>query len=328
MKYFQLKVEQWLLFGVLVLCGLVTAGKVFLLPDKMAGGSAGSEKKVPALDDSKYSGLSSQWGAPPVLVLGEHKIFISRMIVFRPVSGKIEWLNPKEPMDDGITAEWKIKYGLPIDDPKVADADPDNDGFTNKEEFLAKTDPMDPNARPPIIVKLRVAGFTQVPFRMMFKAANKLMDGTIQFQINFLDLVRNRTRFIKKGDELEGYRVGDYRVKMVDEFDERTHSSKTTERSELDMINIKLNEITTLVLNTERESDESRVAFSISIPGKKVEPPEVKRGDIFKLDDKTYQVLKASLQGATIKDLSSGEPIEVPPMTAPAATPPPPTPTQ
>ncbi|MDD5261882.1 MAG: thrombospondin type 3 repeat-containing protein [Methylacidiphilales bacterium] len=323
MKFFQLKPEQWLLFGVLVVFGVALLAKVFLLPEKSGPPSPGHGKNVSPLNVDRYAGMADEWAKAPELAVGEHKIFVSRLIVYHPTSGKIEWLNPQDPMEDGITAGWKIKYGFPIDDLKVADADPDNDGFTNKEEFLAKTNPLDPNSRPPIIVKLRIAHYTKVPFRMVFKAANKLSDGTIQFQINLMDVSRNRTRFVKKGDETEGYKVGDYREKIVEVFDEKTHSLTHPDRSELDMINTKLDEVTTLVLNTEKESDESRVAFSINVPGKKVEPSEVKRGDSFKLDDKSYQVLKASPQEATIKDLASGETIQISAATTmPAPAPP------
>ncbi len=311
MKFFRLKPEQWLLFGVLVIFGLALAVKVFLMPEKSGPPPPGHGKNVSPLNVDRYAGMADEWAKTPALAVGEHKIFVSRLIVYHPTSGKIEWLNPQDPMEDGITAGWKIKYGFPIDDSKVADADPDNDGFTNREEFLARTNPLDPNSRPPIIVKLKIAHYTKVPFRMVFKAANKLSDGTIQFQINLLDVSRNRTRFVKKGDETEGYKVGDYRERIVQEFNKSINGMENVNRSELDMTNIKLGELTTLVLNTEKESDESRVAFSINVPGKAVEPSEVKRGDSFKLDDKTYQVLKASPQKATIKDLASGETIEI-----------------
>ena len=44
---------------------------------------------------------------------------------------------------------WFKKYHLDLSDPKMLDADPDGDGFTNREEFLANTDPTDPNSHPP-----------------------------------------------------------------------------------------------------------------------------------------------------------------------------------
>jgi len=43
--------------------------------------------------------------------------------------------------EDGIGVGWKIQHGFDPADPGVKDEDPDGDGFTNLEEFLAKTDP-------------------------------------------------------------------------------------------------------------------------------------------------------------------------------------------
>jgi len=44
---------------------------------------------------------------------------------------------------DGLPDEWEKKYGLNPGDASDANADKDNDGFTNLEEFQAKTDPTD-----------------------------------------------------------------------------------------------------------------------------------------------------------------------------------------
>ena len=43
---------------------------------------------------------------------------------------------------------WFRKYHLDLNDPKMLDEDPDGDGYTNREEFLANTDPLDPNSHP------------------------------------------------------------------------------------------------------------------------------------------------------------------------------------
>lgn len=42
---------------------------------------------------------------------------------------------------DGIPNSWKLQYGFDLFDPTVADADPDGDGMSNLEEFLAGTVP-------------------------------------------------------------------------------------------------------------------------------------------------------------------------------------------
>lgn len=49
---------------------------------------------------------------------------------------------------DGLPNEWEVKYGLNPNNPKDATLDSDGDGFTNLEEFQAKTDPKDKESHP------------------------------------------------------------------------------------------------------------------------------------------------------------------------------------
>lgn len=43
---------------------------------------------------------------------------------------------------------WSHKHGLDAKDPAMLDADPDADGFSNREEYIAATNPRDPNSVP------------------------------------------------------------------------------------------------------------------------------------------------------------------------------------
>jgi len=316
-KLFQLRIDQWLLFGVFLVAGLLFAGKAFL-----GGGEQVVPETVKGKGPSKllldqYENIGKRWDTPEPLEIKQHKIFVSRLIVLSPKTGNIEWLDPDKPMDDGIPAGWKLRYGFSIEDPNLGSQDPDNDGFTIKEEYDAHTDPTDPKSRPSILVKLKMVKFTYVPFRIQFKAANRLPDGSLQFQLNLLDVAQKKTRFVKTGDDFEGYKVGEYREKIVEE--EKGGVKYKVDRSELDLTNIKLNEIVTLVLNTQKESDESHVKFQINVPDAKLVPDEVKRGDTFKLTYKDegqpaemeFQLLKGSAEGATIKNVKTGEELQI-----------------
>jgi hypothetical protein len=50
--------------------------------------------------------------------------------------------------DDSIPDKWEIQYGLNPLNPGDADLDKDEDGFTNREEYDADTDPSDPDDHP------------------------------------------------------------------------------------------------------------------------------------------------------------------------------------
>ena len=50
--------------------------------------------------------------------------------------------------DDGIPDRWEIQYGLNPSNSKDASQDKDIDGFTNREEYDADTDPTNPEDHP------------------------------------------------------------------------------------------------------------------------------------------------------------------------------------
>ncbi len=62
-----------------------------------------------------------------------------------------------EPVHQGIPNTWWLKYGIDPGFGDSPDRDPDKDGFTNREEYIAKTDPTDFKDLPNPVHKLKVA---------------------------------------------------------------------------------------------------------------------------------------------------------------------------
>lgn len=80
--------------------------------------------------------------------------------------------------DDGMIDEWEKKYGLDPADPADASLDKDGDGFTNLEEFIAKTDPTNKNDHPDYLDSLTISLpllETKLPF--VFEKVMKLPSG-------------------------------------------------------------------------------------------------------------------------------------------------------
>ncbi|MEI7954879.1 MAG: Amuc_1099 family pilus-like system protein [Verrucomicrobiota bacterium] len=78
-----------------------------------------------------------------------------QLFIARTDPGKTVDLFKSPPIHPPIPNLWWIQNNL---DPGFADSpsrDADDDGFTNLEEFLAKTDPKDPKSHPPLINKLK-----------------------------------------------------------------------------------------------------------------------------------------------------------------------------
>lgn len=94
----------------------------------------------------------------PNIQTGEPRVFVSRTLVFVPQEGTepIQPLDPKMVTSDEIQVGWKLRYGFAPQDPRVASQDPDQDGFSNLEEFKGGTDPLSKESSPPKWIKLRI----------------------------------------------------------------------------------------------------------------------------------------------------------------------------
>ncbi len=109
---------------------------------------------------------------------------------------------------DGMTDEWENKYGL--DRYNIADAlfDLDEDGFTNREEFNAGTDPSEGGQHPPYITKMRFIGRKDISFPLVFKSVSELSDGRKVFQIN--TPADGKTYFRGLEESVEGFVIKGY----------------------------------------------------------------------------------------------------------------------
>lgn len=95
--------------------------------------------------------------------------FVSRLYHLR--EGRLVDLRaPGNNLYEGIPNQWLVDYDFEdelVDDLPRLDAD--NDGFTNREEFEAKTDPHNPSSIPAEWTKLRLAGVEVEKLQIIFK---------------------------------------------------------------------------------------------------------------------------------------------------------------
>ena len=98
--------------------------------------------------------------------------------------------------NDGLPNDWEKKYGLNSNDSADADLDKDGDGFTNREEFEAKTDPSDPKSHPDYLDSLSVAGQLQQTTLPFWFQSYTPIPGGHRFTLRRLD---------QNGQDLSGY---------------------------------------------------------------------------------------------------------------------------
>src|SRR5437899_6574256 len=99
-----------------------------------------------------------------------------------------------------VPNEWLEQFGLPIADADLLNQDPDGDGFTNLDEWLGHTNPIDRNSHPEYYTKLKLKSAVEEPFRLIFSS---WMGDT--YQINTIDF-KQPTQFLKVGDTIKGTR--------------------------------------------------------------------------------------------------------------------------
>jgi hypothetical protein len=203
-----------------------------------------------------------------------------------------------------ISNSWLIKNSLPWWDRDVRDQDPDEDRFSNVDEFQAGTDPRDKESVPPYFTKLRLKKFISVPFRLKFTGTP---DDGQSFTVNPLDGNR-RTQILKIGDPIAGtpYKVVSYEAKIetVNEIDKDV--------SELTVENTENSNRVVLVRGKEANDPTSFAEFEYLYDGSTV---TVKKDDLFDLKpetDRKYKLIDISNTEAVIQDQKSKEQHKIP----------------
>jgi len=125
-------------------------------------GSGGSDTSVASADEVTKAlaslRLERSWDRRiledrPVNLFVSIPLFVTSSAPERPVD-----LMKDEPVHPPIPNIWWLENRIDPGYEDSPDRDPDGDGFTNLEEFLAGTNPNDPKSHPPLIAKLKYVG--------------------------------------------------------------------------------------------------------------------------------------------------------------------------
>lgn len=116
--------------------------------------------------------------------------------------------------NDGLPDDWESKYGFNPNSAADANTDPDEDYFTNREEFQRQTHPRNKEDAPPLALKLRLVKVTITPLNLVFTSINRITGTNVNFTI------KNKTTqmdyFPGLGGKVEGYTVVSFEEKYND----------------------------------------------------------------------------------------------------------------
>jgi hypothetical protein len=206
-----------------------------------------------------------------------------------------------------VPNEWLEQFGLPIADADVLDQDPDRDGFTNLDEWLGHTNPIDPKSHPDYLTKLKLKSFTREPFRLVFSS---WVSDT--FAINTIDFTQP-TQFLKIGDTIAGTQ---FKIVKFKEKYQRNQYGTNVDVSELTLEHEETQEQLTLVKEKVAISPQSVAAFVYSWPaGQPVREFEVRKDQEFSLkpqEEIKYKLVDVQATKAVIVNMQKpNERIEI-----------------
>jgi hypothetical protein len=228
----------------------------------------------------------------------------------------------------GVLLSWYQKYSIDFTSATVDREDPDNDGFSNITEFKNEqvgervkafdldgsksTNPLDPQAHPSYLSRLRLQKFEARPFHILFKGYDQL-NGVYVFQIALADVPSyNQPGFKKTGDLLgfEGYTVGKFTHNIVNVMDPNTHVAEDVDKSTLELTKPDIGFSITLPFRSEIDSPESTADFVMLMPTEVDKVIKVPRGKILTVpyipvSQAQYLVLEANDDGAKIRDIKT-----------------------
>ena len=256
----------------------------------------------------KYS-----WGSP---VRNEKAVPLNKSVLLVMKDGKLfDLLLPepklREPMTNLYLTGDKTKNPpeaqLPnIFSPNVGDLDADNDGFSNLEEFNAKTDPRDESSMPPFTDKLVLRRRISHDYILLLKGGS---EGTFQIQ----RLVPGKGNVFKRVDESFGFdtsskdpAISGNRFKILSSKQEKIQDPKTgveKDVSTLKMLDLSTNKEFELVQGKEMNLAEYEAEFEFRWKTRKtISGLDIKEGGKFQLPGlgKTYYILKLEENKAII----------------------------
>jgi hypothetical protein len=331
--------EPLILAIALGLLALVAAGLAYTFPS--LGDLTGVTSTVPAghvpvavkADDlqNRLADIKTPavWTAPE----SNHRLFISDGFLFYatlyPNGNYIQKNDGTARTPGGVLISWYQKYGLNFQDPNIDREDPDNDGFSNKTEFLNEaakadqydgansTNPVDPQSHPSYLSRLRLEKFDVRPFHIQFVGVVNLNNENL-FQIALQDIPPSGQPKLKRTGEplgYEGYTVGPYTQKIVQEQDAATHSMETVDESTLELDKPDIGFKIVLPLRQVVYSPESTANFVMLMPSEIGKVIKVARGKTFSLPfvpDSNYLVIDVKSDGAVVRDMKTKQDISVP----------------
>jgi hypothetical protein len=211
---------------------------------------------------------------------------------------------PDEAKSNADFEAWFKKHKLNLDDPGMLDADPDGDGFTNRDEFLADTNPNDAESRPGIHKFIKLREYTEVRLPFVLRA----VEGDTA-RVEFEGEGIKPQEKVKKGDTIRGTKL------KVDRVETRTDFDKHGEKVDMTQIVMTDGDTGDRVVAMKDMPTRTSASFATLVDAEGKSVLKVREGDTFEWPSEPgvrYKVIDLRHDQVVVKDEQSGKTVTIP----------------
>ncbi|MBP5321378.1 MAG: zinc ribbon domain-containing protein [Kiritimatiellae bacterium] len=222
-----------------------------------------------------------------------------------PFCGKEQQVKMAEREDvdkdkDGIPDKIELAWGLDPENPEDAAGDLDGDGFSNLEEYLAKTDPKDGKAHPALVNLLRVKELRSKKLPVVLQGVNLLPGGKKQMVFARPGADRwSKNELVEEGQEIgkTGLKVVKFEYKLERRKDPRTGLPIEVNVSTAVLKRLSDNKEVTVVCG--EPPIDTDVEAVIALPLDKAEYTVIEKST-FKVREETFRVISVDQEKSSV----------------------------
>jgi hypothetical protein len=191
---------------------------------------------------------------------------------------------------------WFKKYQLDLNDPRMLDQDADGDGSSNRDEFMANTNPRDANSRPTTHEGLRLKEYTEVRLPVILEEVSgdtariRRLDG------------EERVETVKAGQTIKGLK---WKVEKLATKQDVDKHGDPVDLSSLTLTDNENNQRAVLMRNLPTRTGDSFAELTSADGAKTL---KVKQDETFKWPDEngaTYKVIDLRADQVVVQDVAT-----------------------
>ncbi len=219
--------------------------------------------------------------------------------------------SPDEAKTNADFESWFKKYKLDLNDPKMLDADTDGDGFSNRDEFLADSNPLDPESRPGIHKSIRLKEYTEVRLPFVLREVQG-ETATIEMDAPGDDEPAKgsgKREKVHKGEVIKGTKL------KVDRIEARTDTDKHGDKIDMSQLILTDADTNDRVVALKDLPTRTSASFATLVSADGKDTMKVREGETFTWPSEpgvSYKVIDLRIDQVVVKDEASGKTVTIP----------------